>query len=116
MNLRQWARATHKKITDEPAGLRHKDLSTTDVEMILRQSIQVLTESLSCGADLRLRDLGRLWVEEKAPRQMVSNLPNHIRQYDLEERRLLRFQVSAKLSTAIRSGTAVPDTHIREDR
>ena len=92
MNLRQWARATHKKISGQPAELHHKQFSMTDVEMVLRQCIQVLTESLSCGDDLRLRDLGRLWVEEKPPSHVVSNLPDQKKRYDLEERKSCDFR------------------------
>jgi hypothetical protein len=57
MNLRQWARATHTKIADQPAEIHHKDYSIADIEMILRRSIRMLTEALIRGEDLRLRDL-----------------------------------------------------------
>jgi len=116
VNLRQWARATHKAIGDQSAERRQRDFSMADVEMILRQSISVLGESLCSGGDLRLHDLGRLWVEQKAPHSMISNLPDQKRQYDLEERKVLRFQASARLVTIIRSGPATADNHAQEDR
>ena len=103
MNLREWARATHKRIAGEPTMFHRKEISINDVEMIISQSIQVLTEALRRGDDLRLHELGRFWVEQKPAYTAISNLPGQKKSYDVNRRRVLRFRVSAKLAATIMS-------------
>jgi nucleoid DNA-binding protein len=86
-----------------------------DVEMILRQSIIVLVESLHGDDDLRLRDLGRLWVEQRAPYTTFSNLPGHSKQYTVDGRKVLQFQASARVLTLIRSDIATHSSHAHEN-
>ena len=103
MNLREWAKATHKRIADEPTRFHRTEISLSDVEVILSQSIQALTEALSRGDDLRLNDLGRFWVEQKPAYTAISNLPGQKKSYGVNRRRVLRFRVSAKLAATILS-------------
>jgi nucleoid DNA-binding protein len=97
MNLREWARATHQALDDQPAEFRLKHFSMEDVEAILRMSTNVLVAKLDQGEELRLNNLGRLWVEEKQPRRVVSNLTGDAQAFKVRQRRTARFRASVEL-------------------
>ena len=84
MNLREWARATQGTISKQPPELHHPRLSVAEVEMILRSSVTALVAALSIGNDLRIRELGQLWVEDQSPRVVVSNLKDQQQKYRLD--------------------------------
>lgn len=96
MNLREWARATHRVLLEqrEEGGAA---LSGDVVEQVMRASISTLIDALVDGGELRIDALGRLWVEEKAARRVVSNLAGQRRVYTVGDRRLVRFRVSRRL-------------------
>ncbi len=73
MNLREWARETHRALSEqrEEGGT---SLSGELVKQALRASISTLVDALVDGGELRIDALGRLWIEEKAARRVVSNL------------------------------------------
>jgi nucleoid DNA-binding protein len=96
MNLREWARATHKVLSEqrEEGGAA---LSGDVVEQVLRIAISTLIDALADGSDLRIDALGRLWVEEKAARRVVSNLAGKRRVYAVGDRRIVRFRAARGL-------------------
>lgn len=108
MNLREWARATHMRVASRPVEFHHKTFSRSDIEMILRQSINALVESLQEGSDLRLDDLGRLWVEHKEPVTFTSNLTGSGKRYKLNRRRAVRFRASAGLISYLNAPVSKP--------
>jgi nucleoid DNA-binding protein len=97
MNLREWVKATHRAVSEQPAEKRHRDLLIAEVDIILRQGISVLIKSLQTGDDLRLDDLGHLWAEERTSRSIASNFPGRIAAYRLPGRRVVRFRASSRL-------------------
>jgi nucleoid DNA-binding protein len=101
MNLREWARATHRAYINQPAEMRPKDFSMAQVEMILRQSIDVLVDRLASGESLRTDSLGQLSVEDKPSRQVISHLAGQSRKYRVRRRRVLRLRPSAKLTARL---------------
>jgi nucleoid DNA-binding protein len=109
MNLREWVKATHRVLASQPAENRQKDFLIAEVDMILRQSISVLIESLQTGDDLRLDDLGRLWVEQRDPRKVANNLKGQGKSHRLARRSVVRFRASTRLLTHLnqnKSGVA----------
>lgn len=100
MNLRQWARATHRVLSEqrEEGGAA---LSGDVVEQVLRVSIGTLIDTLVDGTELRIDALGRLWIEEKAARRVVSNLAGTRRVYGVGSRRVVRFRASRGLATRV---------------
>ncbi len=103
MNLRQWARATHRALREQPVDKRHKQLSAADVERVLRMSMTTLINALVAGGDLRIDDLGRLWVEAKPHRRIVSNLSDRSQVFTIQDRRMVRFRPSSRLGTLLNS-------------
>ncbi len=95
MNLRQWARATHRALKEQPPEDRSA-LTAAQVEEVMRMSIDVLMEKLITGEGLRINDLGRFWVEEKPPSVIVSNLGSQPQAYQTEKRKVVRFRASSK--------------------
>src|SRR5687767_14305313 len=104
MNLREWARATHQALVNEPPHQRSKDLSAVDVERVVRMSINTLIQGLVAGDDLRIDGLGRIWCEERPPRRIVSNLNRVRRERMLKSRRIARFRASSALERELNSG------------
>lgn len=111
MNLREWARATHRALASQPAETRHKEFSAADVEQILRMGVTTLVEALVTDDDLRMEDLGRLWCETRSPRRGVSNLLSQPQAYNIQSRKMVRFRVSSRLQARI---NGVPHTHLEE--
>jgi nucleoid DNA-binding protein len=101
MNLREWARATHRALADRPEDERQKEFTMTDVEWILRESLTTLTNILVAGEDLRVADLGCLWVEDRPGKNIASNLPDRAKTYRLPTRRVVRFRSSKKLKARL---------------
>lgn len=102
MNLREWARATHRVLSEQrEEGCAA--LSGDVVEQVLRAAISTLIDALVHGDELRIDALGRLWVEEKAARQVVSNLARKRRVYRVEDRRVVRFRASRELVDRLNS-------------
>src|SRR5689334_17289122 len=101
MNLREWARETHRAISNQPAELYQRHLSTTDIERVLRMSIDVLATALSEGRDLRIDNLGRLWVETKAARIVANNLEGKPHRIKLQGRPSIRYRPSTKLLSRV---------------
>ncbi len=104
MNLREWARATHWALVNQPADERRQDFSIADVECVLRTSVTTLIDTLVAGDNLRLDELGRLWVEERRPHFIVSNLSGRPRKYQLSSRRVVRFSASSRLQKRLTIG------------
>lgn len=102
MNLREWARVTHRALTEqrEEGGAT---LSGDVVEQVLRAAISTLIDVLADGDELRIDALGRLWVEEKAARRVVSNLVGQRRIYAVGYRRVVRFRASKRAVAAVNS-------------
>lgn len=100
MNLREWARATHRALSKqrEEGGAA---LSGDLVELVLRAGISTLVDTLVDDGELRIDALGRLWIEEKAARRVVSNLSGKRRAYAVERRRMVRFRASRGLVAAV---------------
>lgn len=96
MNLREWARATHRVLSEqrEDGGMA---LSGDIVEQVMRAAISTLVNVLIDGGELRIDALGRLWVEERAARRLVSNLAGRQRMYAVGDRKMVRFRASARL-------------------
>ncbi len=97
MKRRDWAQATYRALRERPAAERARHLSLAEVEDVLQMGLQALIEALADGDELRLNDLGRLWVEELPPRQVVSGLSGARRAYTLDARRVVRFRASRRL-------------------
>ncbi len=68
MNLREWARATHRVLSEqrEEGGAA---LSGDVVKLVLWAAVSTLVDALAAGDELRIDALGRLWIEEKAARR-----------------------------------------------
>lgn len=96
MNLREWARATHRALAEQrdEGGAA---LSSDVVEQVLRVAINTLIDALVDGGELRIDALGRLWVEGKAARRVVSNLARKRRVYAVGHRKVVRFRASKGL-------------------
>lgn len=101
MNLREWARVTHRALANQPPDERQKELSAANVERVLRMSITTLINALIAGDDLRIDELGRLWAESKPPRRTVSNLPGRSQSFTTQDRRRVRFRPSSRLGTLL---------------
>ena len=97
MNLREWARAAHKALANQPAADRIKDFSMADIENILRIGITTLTAALVRGDGLQTDDLGRLWVDERQARIVVSNLSRGSKPRRIGRRKIVRFRASDRL-------------------
>lgn len=97
MNLREWARATHRVLSEhwEEGGTV---LSGDIVEQVLRAAIKTLIDALVDGGELRIDALGRLWVEERAAQRITSNLVGQQRVYTIKSRRVVRFRASRRLA------------------
>lgn len=111
MNLREWARATHRALNRLPAAERQDYLTHAQVEKVLRMAIAALIDSLSRGGELRIDALGRMWVEEKPPRRVVSNLAGEPREHKLPERKAVRFRASSRLAKQLDTGLSLPQPH-----
>src|SRR5690349_11183871 len=101
MNLREWARATYRILSDQSADERQHDISMATVERILRSSILALIEALVLGDEFRSDELGRIWVENKPPFEVISNLAGRSQKYRLDSRKRVRFRASTKLVNVI---------------
>jgi|GEM_PF-6596669 len=97
MKMREWAKATYQALKERAAADRTRHLPMAQVEEVMQMSIQTLIEALAAGEDLRLNDLGRLWVEEIPPQQITSNLSGEPQLYAVDARRAVRFRASSKL-------------------
>lgn len=102
MNLREWARATHRALAEQREE-GSAALSGDVVEQVMRAAISTLIDGLVNGSELRIDALGRLWVEEKAARRVASNLSGKRRAYMVGERRVMRFRASGRLMTRLNS-------------
>ena len=103
MKLHEWAQRTHRAITARLPEERQRHFTMADVEEILRTSIDVLTLALEAGEDLRVDNLGRLWVEDKPPRIVANNLDGKTHRFKVGRRRNARFRPSARLSRRLNS-------------
>ncbi len=113
MNLREWARTTHRALSEqrEEGGAA---LSGDVVEYVLRAGIiSTLIDTLVDGGELRLDALGRLWIEEKAARWVVSNLAGRRRVYEVRCQRVVRFRASRRVvrDASLPGAAAEPDLH-----
>ena len=106
MNLREWARATHRALANQSADERHRDLSAAQVEQVMRASILTLAEALASGEQLRIDELGQIWAEERPSREVVSNLASTRRAYRIKHRRTVRFRPSKRLAVYINNMTS----------
>jgi nucleoid DNA-binding protein len=102
MNLREWARATHRVLSEqrEDGGAA---LSGDVVEQVMRAAISTLVDALIDGGELHVDALGRLWIEEKSARRVVSNLAGQRRVYGVGNRRVVRFRASKGLVDRLNS-------------
>lgn len=100
MNLREWARATHRALSEqrEEGGAA---LSGDLVEQVLRMAISTLVDELAGDGELRIDVLGRLWVEDKTARRVVGNLAGRRRVYMVRDRRVVRFRASKGLVVVV---------------
>lgn len=96
MNLREWARATHRTLNSQSAENRVVSPTATQVEQIIRASISTLIEALIAGDQLRIDNLGQLSLETRAPRQIVNNLKNR-QEHLLPRRYTIRYRPSKRL-------------------
>ena len=103
MNLRQWARATHRAFKELPPEER-SHLTAAQVEEVMRMSFHVLIEKLSTGEELRINDFGRFWVEEKPPSVIVSNLGSQPQAYQTDRRKVVRFRASSCILSELNPG------------
>jgi nucleoid DNA-binding protein len=108
MNLRQWARRTRSALNDRPAAERPYAYSAAQVEDVLRMAVDVLIDLLAEGEELRIDALGRLWVEAKTARRLVSNLGSASLEYTLSDRRVVRFRPSSRLRAWLNSAPETP--------
>ena len=104
MNLRQWARATHRALKEQPPEDRSA-LTAAQVEAVLRMSIAVLVEILGTGEGLRINDLGMFWVEDKPPTVVVSNLGDRPKPYQIEGRKGVRFRASSRILSELNANS-----------
>lgn len=105
MNLREWARATHRALSEQREE-GATALSGDVVEQVMRAAINTLVDALVDGGELRIDALGRLWVEKKVARRVVSNLAGKRRVYSVGDRRAVRFRASTRLVVTLNSQTA----------
>jgi len=99
MKFKEWVKATHQALASGTPENRQRQFSQAEVSIVLRQSLSVLAQSLQSGGDLRLNDIGRLWVEQKAPRKVANNLTGQGTSHRLAERKVVRFRASTRLLT-----------------
>lgn len=97
MKMREWVRATYLALKARPAAERTHHFTQAQVDDVMQMSIQTLIEALAAGEELRLNDLGRIWVEELPSRRVVSNLKNTPERYKLDARKVVRFRASSRL-------------------
>ena len=69
MKFKEWVKATYQALASQTPENRQGQFSQAEVDVVLRQSISVLAQSLQSGDDLRLNDIGRLWVETEGSPQ-----------------------------------------------
>lgn len=94
MNLRGWARRTHAALNSRSPVDRDRRYTQAEVEEVLRMAFDELRDALEEGDDLSIRKLGRLWMDTRPPRRVVSHLNGEVREYQVGERRRIRFQQS----------------------
>jgi nucleoid DNA-binding protein len=101
MKMREWVRATYLALKERPAAERTHHFTQAQVESVMQMGIQTLIEALIAGDELRLNDLGRMWVEDIPARQVVSNLSHEPHKYSLNARRMARFRASSRLASKL---------------
>ncbi len=99
MKFKEWVKATHQALANGTPENRQRQISQAEVDRVLRQSMSVLAQSLQSGNDLRLNDIGRLWVEQRDPRNVVNNLTGQGSSHRIAQRKVVRFRASTKLLT-----------------
>ena len=97
MKTREWARATYQNLKDRSAADRSHHYTMEQVEEVLEMSILTLVDALADGDELHSLALGRLWVEEKSGRMVVSNLPGQAGIFSTTDCRIVRFKSSSRL-------------------
>ena len=97
MNLREWARATHKMRSDPSCDSQARYFSITEIEQILRLGIDALTMSLNAGEDLRVDAFGHIWVDQKQSYTVVSNLGGKSQKIRIKNRKTIHFKASQQL-------------------
>ena len=108
MKTREWARATYQNLKDRSAADRSHHYTMEQVEEVLEMSILTLVDALADGDELHSLALGRLWVEERPVRTVVSNLPSVSQSFTLFPARTVHFKASRRLRNRLNS-----DTHER---
>ena len=101
MKMREWVRDTYLALKQRPAEERMHHFTQAQVEDVMQMSIQKLIEALAAGEELRLNNLGRIWVEELPSRQVVSNLNHAPERYKLNARNVVRFRASSRLTSLL---------------
>lgn len=84
---------TQHALREQPPEERF-DLSIDQVEQVLRMSITTLADALAAGKDLRTVQLGQIWVEERPPRRIASNLGGTSKLYKIGPRKTIRLKAS----------------------
>ena len=96
MNLREWARITHRALREQ-APEECSDLSLDQVEQVLRMSVVTLADALANDEDLCIAQLGRIWAEVRPPREFTGNLGREPKVYKITARKTVRLKPSAWL-------------------
>jgi nucleoid DNA-binding protein len=107
MNRREWVartHRTHRALRDRPADQRPKHLTLEQVDAVIAASIETLIEALAEGKDLRLKDLGRFWVEITNPKTIVTNFDRNPQQFTSTSRKKPRYKPSSRVLDNLNGG------------
>lgn len=97
MDFEGWKSATWRLLEARAPTEADRDYTHSEVRNVMEAAMQALYDELANGGELTLSDFGRLYVNIRNARRVISNLDSEPKVYEVASRKVICFRPSRVL-------------------